>query len=171
MKMKQKIILIIAALVFVLAVILNITLLCTDVFPGTYRYSDDAYIYKIEFFDNTYSEKLYAKHSQNDGYSFVKKGDVVSSQSGFYQYIPKHKYSEAEYNTLILEPITGNGSGSGQCKRNSVFSFTAASVMDDSEATYTCGTAIFLQVFYALLMAASIALFAVYRPKKEAENT
>lgn len=165
MKTKSKIITTIALIVIVIAVILNIVLLCTDVFQGKYKCSDDKYDYEITFFDNTYSENTYIKFNQSSLSGSFRAGDLVSSDFGFYQYIPQSKYSEAEYNTLILSSRKGTSHGSSKYKRNSVFSFTYAPDSKNT-TTYTCYTAIFLQVLYGVLILASIAVIVIYRPRK-----
>ena len=147
MKIKQKIVIAIAAIVLVISVVLNITLLCTDIFDGTYTKFKNGYSTKITFFDNTYSSV-----SQ-------KNGQITSTDFGFYQYIPSSKYNKAEYNTLILESNKSNSSTG--YKRNSVFSITYAPDGEDA-VTYTCSTAIFLQVLYALLILGSMIFILIY---------
>lgn len=90
---------------------------------------------------------------------------MVSYAFGFYYYIPQSKSNEVQYNTLILESKTAYSNGDSAYKRNSVFSFTY-DPGTENEMTYTCGTAIFLQVVYAILILASIIVIIKYRPKQ-----
>lgn len=147
MKTKQKIVIAIASIILAISVIFNIVLLSSDVFQGNYSHNEDGDITKITFFDNTYSSV-----SQ-------KNGQITSTNFGFYQYIPSSKYKEAQYDTLIL--VSNKSNSSTGYKRNSVFSFTYAPDSEDA-VTYTCGTAIFLQVLYALLILGSMIFILIY---------
>lgn len=163
MKINHKIMNTAATIVLLISIILNIALLCTDVFHGTYKFSDDEYDYEIIFFDNTYSSNTYIKYNHSSLAGSFHAGDLVSSGFGFYQYIPKAKYNDAEYNTIILE--SKKSTGNSKYKRNSVFSFTYAPD-SKNETTYTCYTAIFSQVLYGVLILASIIVIVIYRPRK-----
>lgn len=161
MKTKQKIIIAIFALVLSISVVLNIALLCTDVFQGTYKFSNEKYNYEIIFFDNTYSENHYIKYNYTNLSGTFQAGDLVYSNYGFFQYIPKEKYSKATYDTIILEHKRENTSGSISYKRNSVFSFTYAPDSENAE-TYICITAVWLQVLYAFLILGSLIFILIY---------
>lgn len=143
----------ISVIVIIIAVILNIILFFINIFPGTYSYTDSkGYTRKITFYENTFSTKS------------VKDGQIVGTDFGFYQYIPKSANKEAKYNTLILVSKREYATGSQSYKRNSVFSFTLNPESKDKE-TYTCGWAIFLQVVYGFLIVASIANIIIINRK------
>lgn len=154
MKTKSKIITAIALIVIIIAVILNIVLLSSDIFKSTYTYRDGNSITKITFYDNTYTSIT------------TERMQITGTNLGFYQYIPKVKYKETEYDTLILQSVKGNSVG---YRRNSVFSFTYAPDSENEE-TYTCGVAIFLQVLYILLILGSIIFLLVYHKPLSDKN-
>lgn len=178
MKTKQKAIIAISALVLTIVVILNIILLCTGVFQGKYKASGEKYRYEITFYENTFTSKIIVKKDFVDieGGIFsvsYKKGQLVAYEYGFFQYLQKEDYekldgySKYEYNTIQLDFVNDRGfpSLASTYKRNSVFSFTYAPDSEDA-VTYTCATAVFLQVLYAALILASVIVLIKYRPKK-----
>ena len=147
----RKIIMIAAgALVLLICIILNIVLLCKDVFHGAYRSSDKVYRSEISFCTDMHFYS-YVSGSERDE-------KLAPDDFGFYECISPDEDNEAEYNTLILESSKIGSSVS--FKRNSVFSFTYAPGSEDT-VTYTCTTAVFLQVLYGVLILASIIIIVL----------
>lgn len=170
MKTSKKIIVGISVLILLLSIILNIVLLCTDVFRGRYTCSDEKYRYEITFYDNTFAKETRVKKSfsQFDGLFNVtyKAGQLVGYDYGFYQYIKSSEYKDAEYNTIILDSSRYSSSTLYRYTRNSVFSFTYET--KNNKETYTCGVAVFLQVLYALLIVCCIITIILVTKKNKA---
>lgn len=172
---KTKVVSILTVLVLIITVILNIILLCTDVFHGTYKGSGERYKYEISFNENTFSSKIIVnKDFSNIEGTFTvtyKAGQIVASEYGFYQYLNKKNSNNLEYNTIILDAkSTGNyPSLASNFKRNSVFSFTS-SPDSNNAITYTCGLAIFLQVIYSVLIAIAITTLIIVYKKRLRNN-
>ena len=156
MKTSKKIIVGISILILLAAIILNIVLLCTNVYKGTYESIDDKYRYTFTFYDNTFTANTY------------QNGQLVRQNYGFFQCVKATEYQEAEYDTLILNYSKSNNST--PCRRNSVFSFTTYPNTSYGQ-TYTCQSAILLQILYALLIICCIiAIILVTKKNKATEK-
>lgn len=141
--MKSKILFYSAIGILILTVILNIVLLATPVFKGTYTFENNGQDSKIIFYDNTYTHN----------YDF-----------GFYQYVKKGSAENVEYNSVILNSCK-NSNSNFVYKRDSVFALIRTINQETSE-TYICGVAVFLQVLYLFLIGASIIVIVINRPYK-----
>ena len=132
----------------IVTIILNIVLLYTDIYQGTY-YSvitkDDTSSYRnteIRFYENTYDYKIY------------ENSQVILYSQGFYRYISKDESDTAPYNAVILVDLERD------FERFNVF------VIQDDKAIYICGFAVFLQLLYAVLIVGPIVLIIFLIRKK-----
>lgn len=145
--MKSKILFYSAIGVLILTVILNIVLLATPIFKGTYTFENNGQNSKVIFYENTYTHN----------YDF-----------GFYQYVKKGSAENVEYNTVILNSCK-NSNNDVVYKRDSVFALIR--IVNGKETdTYICGLAVFLQVLYLFLIGASIIVIVINRPYKLQNN-
>lgn len=143
---------IIAAIVAAIFIILNIVLLTTPVFKGTYVYrdSESKTNYNIRFYDNTYT------------YSIRKSGSIDSNfEYGFYSYVPKYLPLDVEFDSIVCTEMV--------FERNSVFSLSIA----NSDNTYYCAGAICLQVFYGIVILAGavITILLIKKEKKRKQHS
>lgn len=157
MNIKKKIIIASFSLLLLLTIIFEVVLLCTDVFPGTYKSSSEENNYEITFYDNTFEWKIFAgkDYSTQSGLftTYYEKGQLLSNAYGFFTY---DIYDEnTERNLIVLHSMSSGQypSLASTYKRNSVFSFTNT---NEGGTTFTCGVAIFLQVLLCFFAAGSI---------------
>lgn len=141
MNTKNKILKIICSLLFLLFVVLDINLLTTPVYNGTYKGTGNSKNSKIKFYDNTYT------YSKN-----YERYDI--SAFGFYR---------IKDNTIYLKPIESSEPDERVFKRKNVFCFVS------SETKYRCKKAMGLQVFYSIMKVstASIVLTQIIKEKKQ----
>lgn len=149
--MKKKIVFSLSIFVLVLSIVLNIVLLTEGVFHGVYTNKQPDYIEKITFYNNTFS------------YESEVESEISRTDYGFYQYIPKSKDNSAQKNVLVLYSAKYESSETIYT-RNSVFSFTLE--LNNQKITYVCKGAIALQIFYALLIAASATTIILFIKKQ-----
>ena len=155
------------ALALAAVVILNICLLTTDIYCGTYVYKNGSEKVEITFSDNTYVRSYYGEEIQFNRYS-----------GGFYKYIPKYEIKDSIiYDDLKKDNIIITGSsvlGEGIYEKNSVFSISDCFVDEKSEKTYICNEAVFLQVLYGILIiffvAALIIINILYFKRKNRQS-
>ena len=157
MNIKKKIVIASFSFLLLLTIIFEVVLLCTDVFPGTYKSSSEENNYEITFYDNTFEWKIFAKkdYSIQSGL-FVTQyeaGELLSNAYGFFTYDIYD--GDSERNLIVLHTMSSGQypSLASTYKRNSVFSFTGT---NESGKHFTCGVAIFLQVLLCLFAASSI---------------
>lgn len=151
---------VVSVIILVIAIVLTIILLTTPVYLGTYTYDDNESKSKqnITFYGNTYT-----RHSETyaGGETEEELWNYSRVYYGFYSYAPAGSSSNIAENTIIttdeFHDILDSSAVTNQYIRNSVFSITNA----NSQTTYTCHSAIWLQVFYCLLILASITTFIV----------
>ena len=153
--MKRKIKTASCVFVLILTLILNIVLLSTNVFQGTYQNTSVGA--KITLYDNTYNFDILGERT----YSFRERG--------FFGYYELNKmptrYSDFKNDLLTLVP-NGKNDSSHIFERKNVFciSLYDSSSLSIEGQNFYCGEAIALQVVYAVLMLVSIiVLFVEYR--------
>lgn len=126
--------------VLLICLIANIGMLCTPVF-GSYTRTTESGTTTYTFYANTYT---CISENEEKHYS--------SYTTGFYKYIPKDKYSKADYDTITLDNL--------KLKRDSVFSISRTinnSFQDTHEEyVYVNYLAIILQVIFAVLIIVSL---------------
>ena len=144
--MKNKVIVLSSIFVLILTIALNIVLLTTPIFKGTYTYEKNNQIKKIVFYDNTYS---------------------FDFDFGFYEYVSKNSNENIDYNLVVFNSCKNNNSFS--YRRNSVFTLTKT-LNNNKVEKYTCYTAIFLHIIYVYLSIASIVVILKKIPKKNQSN-
>lgn len=144
--------------VLVLSIILNIVLLTTKVYKGTYVQtgknnnglsSQNNITGKCIFYDNTYD------------YISEENGKIKDYDTGFYMVVPNSKKSsmQEEHKTAIII-------GESVYYRNSVFSFSSS---ENINIQYTCVEAVLLEMFYIIIFCLCIGhfIFCVVKGKNE----
>lgn len=147
----------IIGLVLGISIILNILLLTTPVFNGTYTANEERinkaeynttttnYKWKIVFYNNTYTN------------TFTTDNQLYGVNVGFYAFIPKSKYKKTstnidlEHDVILLKQ---NGTQDTLMYRHSVFKL---SVVSNDKINYYCNFAIFLQVILCIIYVGSTA--------------
>lgn len=157
MNIKKKIIIVTFSLLLLLTIIFEVVLLCTDVFPGTYKSSSKENNYEITFYDNTFEWKIFARkdYSTQSGLftTHYEAGQLLSNAYGFFTYDIYEEDTERNLIVLHSESSGQYPSLASTYRRNSVFSITCT---NEGGATFTCGVAIFLQVLLCFFAAGSI---------------
>ena len=167
MNIKKKIITASFSLILLLSVIFEIVLLCTDVFPGTYKSSSEETYYGITFYENTFEWKIFAKkdYSIQSGLftTQYEAGELLSNAYGFFTYDIYE--GDSERNLIVLHSMSSGQypSLASTYRRNSVFSITCT---NEGGTTFTCSVAIFLQVLLCLLATGSI-IAIIWETRKE----
>lgn len=117
----------IPSLILIFTLSLNITMLCSDVFKGTYTHTEENATTKIIFFDNTFTE-VYNSTYYTQGFYYTEKRSYI------------------DVNGTMINYTAIEMSRSSSLERLSVFA-----LKDSDEQIFICGTAIFLQVLYGVL--------------------
>lgn len=145
-------------------VILNICLLSTDIYHGTYTYKGENQYGQKEVSEFAFSENTYIWTGYHDDI-------LVMSNGGYYKYFPELKTQnttdsitgyEIARNVIMLE-----GFDDITIKRNSVFSFAAVG----SDTKFICGEAVFLQVLYGILIIGFISALVVINKKYKKQQS
>lgn len=141
--MKKTILKIALVFVFLLCLVLNIVLLCTPVFRGTY--SNDKM--SMTFYENTYTTEYKS---------------TTAFHSGFYNYIGN--VNNKKYVT-ILDNVNEDIINEHTLVRESVFCLDVSSYTYKQGEKLYCKPAIALQVIYPVVGVASIVSFVVIQLK------
>ena len=151
---KRKITVLICILIIIVSIILNVILLSTKVFRGSYTAQDSSgKKITITFYDNTYS---------------------MGNRMGFYYYqsLSDYTYSSTnkklEKDCIILLGDTNMELDTYYLYKNSVFHLSYAGWGNSSinGMKFYCSVAIFLQVLYPILIIISIVLIVLIYMKK-----
>lgn len=159
MKIKK----LISVIILVVSIILNIVLLSTDIFKGTYTAKTSTEKLSLRFYDNTFT-----LIGEDDTYSLYTYG--------FSQYVKKSKYKNSptnvklNYDAVILHRANASSSGSSSYLRfdkKNIFclSYKEGYLSAQSVKNFYCYPAIFLQVLYIVLIISSTS-YLVYQYKK-----
>lgn len=157
---KSKITVVICILIIIVSIILNIVLLSTKVFKGSYTAHDkNGNTITIIFYDNTYT---------------LDRGSRYDKETGFYHYQALSDYNQSptsknlEKDCILLLSSTSFESDTYYLYKDSVFHLSYAgwgnSSIEDME--FYCGQAIFLQVLFPTLIVASIGIIVLIYKKK-----
>ena len=157
---KGKITKILCVVIFVLSLILNISLLTSDVYEGKYvaKYGkEDTYKTTVEFDGGAYTVYKWNK----------TEGRLIKFTAGFYFcYGEKNKVIELQDRAYV---VSSSSYYEHTLNRNSVFCLTlhnGEGLVPEDTKLY-CYEAIFLQVLYLGLITASVVLYVVERKKCE----
>lgn len=148
--MKKMILKVALVFVFLLCLVLNIVLLCTPVFRGTY--SNDKM--SMTFYENTYTTRYQER-----------KGMHI----GFYAY---NKNINNKNYVMILDNVNEDIINEHALVRESVFCLDVSSYTYKQDEKLYCKPAIALQVIYPVVGVASIVSFVVIqlKDKKKAQK-
>ncbi len=162
--MKTKIKKIIPIVVLVVSLILNIILLTTDVFKGKYTAKSNTNKFSLRFYDNTFT--LIGEEDTYNLYTY-----------GFFEYIQQSKYKtsptsiDLKHDAVILHRADTTSSGSSSYLRfdkKTIFclSYQGGYLNSEYIGNFYCYSAIFLQIFYAVLIISSASYLIYHNANK-----
>lgn len=152
------------SLSIIVAFILNIVLLSTDVYKGCYKGDlPNGNTVEIYIYENSYT------------YIELKNEQYQRYKVGLFEFIEARKYKqtstskEFSEDTLILLD-SNNDSGYKYLQRKSVFCISGEywGNSDKVDVNYYCGMAIFLQVLYVLIEVIAIIILIIINRQKKA---
>lgn len=160
---------IVLCVIIVVAFILNMVLLCTDVFNGTYSATlQNGENVAVKFYDNTFT------------YIEEKNGKYETYSVGFYKYFDanKNKSTSSEDTEdrifLILSSDDNYFQKYMTFQRKSVFCISDQIYYDGNsqDVSFYCTMAILLQVLYIILEILAIIILIIYnkRNRRTTEN-
>ncbi len=157
---------IILGLIIVIAFILNMVLLTTDVYKGCYKGDlPNSNTVEIYLYDNSYT------------YIELKNGQYQRYKVGLFEFIEASKYKQTptskdfSEDTIILLD-SDNDRGYKYLQRKNVFCICGVywENNDEVDVNYYCGMAIFLQVLYVLLEVIAIIILIIINKQKNVKK-